>query len=181
MYQPRSGFFRRTDFALWQACRKSVKRTSVSIARTDVASCTNPPSQNSLIEPLMQTVSIPVASLVFPVPGPPCDHISIDENTTLLVQVRHGISKPWGLSRNVTLCIIDQPRLDPGHPKALGRTSQSASNLATGAVSSTWMPPRFLWSASWNGSLQPPSPTGVLNHRRIRWRRGMPLSELWSR
>ena len=48
----------------------------------------------------------------------------------------------------------------------------SASRCATGATSSTWIPPLFFSSLSWNGSFHPPSLSGVANHNRIRCRRG---------
>lgn len=51
-------------------------------------------------------------------------------------------------------------------------SNYSASSGATGAVSLTWIPPRFFSLVSWKGSFQPPSSSGVLNHNLMRWRRG---------
>jgi hypothetical protein len=44
----------------------------------------------------------------------------------------------------------------------------SASSGQTGGLSFTWIPPRFFSAESWNGSLQPPSLSGVASHNLIK-------------
>lgn len=67
-----------------------------------------------------------------------------------------------------TTTIASRAKLEPSIQSPRILPAYSASSGACGGVSSTCTPPLFFSLLSWNGNLQPPSSSGVLNQSLIK-------------